>query len=377
MMGFCMKKTISLYIIILISIPGFAFAISGACSSHLGVNCSVYNTTNGDAICNDGTDSSVNYYLMDECRQQTSCASLVPTCSIQAISQEYAGYSSGANAQGLAGSTEGSNMAQQEQQEVDACNAQIAAYTSCQTAQQSIQNVEQSAIQQTQTQAQSDANSRAYIAEKQAELKNTLLGLASSGTTLAVLKASNPTEYALMLQYAGGDEYALTGLYDEAVKESQPTQPVMSEADICKIIAGPNSLALSGSTCGCISGYHLDLSGNNHQCVQDASASTAAIATSSQPLTLQQILNKYVVTKSPSVAAKQTTTPKQVNVKYTNKPDQSSNSSSTVTLSSEASTTVVTSSTIQAISTTSAQTAPVEIKKQKHWYDWLNPFSWF
>ena len=43
------------------------FATSGACSYHGGVNCSAGALINGNAICNDGTESSVSYSAMSEC----------------------------------------------------------------------------------------------------------------------------------------------------------------------------------------------------------------------------------------------------------------------------------------------------------------------
>jgi|GEM_PF-4138327 len=45
----------------------FASASSGACSYHSGVNCSIGSTTDGNAVCNDGTESSVSYVSMKEC----------------------------------------------------------------------------------------------------------------------------------------------------------------------------------------------------------------------------------------------------------------------------------------------------------------------
>lgn len=48
------------------------FATSGACSSHGGVDCS-YQSVDGDAICNDGWNSSVPYTLMIECRASSQC----------------------------------------------------------------------------------------------------------------------------------------------------------------------------------------------------------------------------------------------------------------------------------------------------------------
>lgn len=62
-----MKKTL-LVLLFLVATP--AFATSGACSSHGGVNCDL-KTTSGYAVCSDGFTSSVEYSNMEEC--QASC----------------------------------------------------------------------------------------------------------------------------------------------------------------------------------------------------------------------------------------------------------------------------------------------------------------
>lgn len=67
-----MKKItlISILIIFLsvITPPAFVFAISGACSSHNGVNCSAGADISGKVRCNDGwVNSSVSFYDTDEC----------------------------------------------------------------------------------------------------------------------------------------------------------------------------------------------------------------------------------------------------------------------------------------------------------------------
>jgi Putative peptidoglycan binding domain len=52
-----------------------AFATSGACSSHGGVNCSVSNSYSS-VVCNDGTsDSSTNFSDLQECKAVTTCDS--------------------------------------------------------------------------------------------------------------------------------------------------------------------------------------------------------------------------------------------------------------------------------------------------------------
>lgn len=64
-----MKKILlSFLLLFLFLIPDGAKAISGACSDHLGVNCSAGADKNGYAICNDGQSSnSVLYTDMIEC----------------------------------------------------------------------------------------------------------------------------------------------------------------------------------------------------------------------------------------------------------------------------------------------------------------------
>jgi len=66
-----MKKTfkiiISLFFVSFL-FPNISLAISGACSSHAGVNCSAGFDSDGSVICNDGwIDSSVGYYSVQEC----------------------------------------------------------------------------------------------------------------------------------------------------------------------------------------------------------------------------------------------------------------------------------------------------------------------
>ena len=58
---------------ILLSLPGFAFAASGACSGHGGVDCSAGRDSDGSVICNDGWEnSSVSYASMKMCGQSST-----------------------------------------------------------------------------------------------------------------------------------------------------------------------------------------------------------------------------------------------------------------------------------------------------------------
>ncbi len=69
-----MKKYLSFCLFIVsIALPLSVLATSGACSYHGGVNCKVVSEAGGNAICNDGWVSSVQYSDVDECKQAGSC----------------------------------------------------------------------------------------------------------------------------------------------------------------------------------------------------------------------------------------------------------------------------------------------------------------
>ena len=63
------KLTTIVAIFVLFASFNITYATSGACSYHGGVNCRVFSSTDGNAICNDGIESSVAYSDMDECKQ--------------------------------------------------------------------------------------------------------------------------------------------------------------------------------------------------------------------------------------------------------------------------------------------------------------------
>lgn len=82
-----MKKYLSILIFIFIFSGSIAFAESGACSWHGGVNCSAGKSFYGNAICNDGFESSTNYYLTDECKNDQSVCTLpsIKDCDADAL----------------------------------------------------------------------------------------------------------------------------------------------------------------------------------------------------------------------------------------------------------------------------------------------------
>ena len=55
-------------LLILLGTANVVSAISGACSSHRGVNCSMGASSLGNVVCNDGWESSTYYYDTDECQ---------------------------------------------------------------------------------------------------------------------------------------------------------------------------------------------------------------------------------------------------------------------------------------------------------------------
>ncbi|MEI7765444.1 MAG: hypothetical protein WCI93_02550 [bacterium] len=82
-----MKKYLYIVAIVCLSFCSHnVFATSGACSDHGGVNCYIsmgLSSISGNAICNDGFESSVRYADMDECIVSTPtvsyCSSSYPT----------------------------------------------------------------------------------------------------------------------------------------------------------------------------------------------------------------------------------------------------------------------------------------------------------
>lgn len=68
-----MKKLLILSILFLLFSTTTTFATSGACSYHGGANCSV-KSSSGNAICNDGWESSVPYGSMVECIASNQCS---------------------------------------------------------------------------------------------------------------------------------------------------------------------------------------------------------------------------------------------------------------------------------------------------------------
>lgn len=80
-------KTSLIFVSIVLLLPTISLAISGACSSHGGVNCTAGRQLNGKVICNDGwTDSIAEYDFMVMCQnQQFRCN----TAEWESLSKKY------------------------------------------------------------------------------------------------------------------------------------------------------------------------------------------------------------------------------------------------------------------------------------------------
>ena len=109
-----------LFVLSLLALPAVSLAVSGACSSHLGVNCSAGADFDGSVICFDGwRQSTVAYSSADECKNTTT----ETTCNVSALNALL-------NSSGLAGSSEANQrMSDCEAKNVKANTPPIPTYT--------------------------------------------------------------------------------------------------------------------------------------------------------------------------------------------------------------------------------------------------------
>src|ERR1035437_6987019 len=124
--------------------PVIAFAISGACSNHGGVNCSAGVGAHGGAICNDGYESSTSYYVTDECIAVNKTPCISPTKNYCTSTSDYTAHCG----QPELGSIYTSCIADCPNQ-IDTYQSQLQAYNTCLTQQQqtNLQNQQQQLIQ--------------------------------------------------------------------------------------------------------------------------------------------------------------------------------------------------------------------------------------
>lgn len=106
--------------------PIFVFATSGACSYHGGVNCGV-SQNYGSLVCNDSwTNSSVNYYNIEECKTSISkCTSPYhPICDVSDLTNQCNQTRAQASRSGLAGSDFGNEQINECHQKITDCEDQ-------------------------------------------------------------------------------------------------------------------------------------------------------------------------------------------------------------------------------------------------------------
>ncbi len=118
------KSFLSIAVGTLLLIPvSFAFATSGACSDHLGVNCAAGPQANGNVICNDGwLGSSVSYDSMEECQDDdtggTSFCGVTPSEIDSSEATDYISSALSVAQEGLQGYQGGLNSALSEAQQM-------------------------------------------------------------------------------------------------------------------------------------------------------------------------------------------------------------------------------------------------------------------
>lgn len=121
-----MNKIYILTLLFILCIPSTGFAISGACSSHGGVNCDAGPDWDLSVICNDGwRESDVKYGEADECSKSVRCPYPINNCF-----QPYPGCT---EAELVAirtriGQSAGFNFSSQNQQLINNCQNKIEQY---------------------------------------------------------------------------------------------------------------------------------------------------------------------------------------------------------------------------------------------------------
>lgn len=122
-----MKNRYTFFFAVLVFIvPISTHAVSGACSYHDGVNCAIENI-DGNAVCNDGYVSSIQYTQMYECQNQCQ-----PPISSGCTSQSQVGGTAvQQNLYGMGNTTIGQGATKQCQDEVIAYQSELEAYNSC------------------------------------------------------------------------------------------------------------------------------------------------------------------------------------------------------------------------------------------------------
>lgn len=108
---------------------GTTFAISGACSSHSGVNCLAGSSATGKAICKDGFISNTSYYLADECNYGDISSCAMPYSAGCKTESDYNALLIQINWRGVIGSSFDTSYACRAQ--IEDYKSQMNAYSTC------------------------------------------------------------------------------------------------------------------------------------------------------------------------------------------------------------------------------------------------------
>lgn len=220
-----LRLNIALIFVGLFLIPQVSFATSGACSYHGGVNCSAGSGPLGNAICNDGVESSTSYYDAQECSVNRSycIAPLKSYCTSAADFIRDCG-SPSRYTQDMY------NLCYADcQNQINKYQSDLARYQSC----LSVQSAQQYSIP------------AVIQVDPIVTLKNTCI------------KNSGPR--------AKLDANQACVCEDNYMKNT--AQWCMPAGDVCIQKYGTNGIPVSNTNCACANGYHLN---DTQKCVEDA-----------------------------------------------------------------------------------------------------------
>jgi hypothetical protein len=376
------RLSIPIFIILSFLIVSPAFATSGACSYHSGVNCTLGPATNGDAICNDGTDSATSYYLTQEC-QVNICAPQFASTTYQAYVTSNASWRSSLNTiisslisslqsvvasdqdsekVAVAALTQSYNEAiQQIQQDEDAAEAE-SCVSGClggnASAAQSVQSTYQGYI------AEATASYNAAVAQAEAGDNASVVQACINLWTSTQTKMTTAESYCTNT-YGPNSAPLPSNLLSCACGSGDTLQngECVSYLNACQDIYGQSAFANNDGSCACPIGFNPDAT--NHTC--DYVGQTATPST-------------------PAPVAMLTPAPASVSVAPVSQPIR--NTTASIAVKPERTIEPANNTAFRVPTTTAASSVPPVISDNAQsrasvwqtiggWLLKLNPFSWF
>ncbi|MGC9602795.1 MAG: hypothetical protein ABSE76_03630 [Minisyncoccia bacterium] len=261
-------------VLIFFALPNQTLAVSGMCSDHGGVNCSIGPASDGNAICNDGFESSVSYSDTDECNSNSKINCPWPTVYGCTKQSDY--------------DLEESTCQQAQASASSYCGQETEAYASM-----GIQSAPPCNTSTPAACTQADL-CQAQINEYQAEVKQ---------STQCVANAMAAQEQQFQLQAQEQNLQLKLQQQTDELKEQLGNQEILQAAQIaCQTIAGTNGTAsIENNKCviSCNSGYQEDV---NDFCEPISVAPTPtpppAISTPTVPVAPKILPIKQVVKNS-------------------------------------------------------------------------------